>query len=109
MVFSHKGIPKNALLRTIWGHYKSSERRIETSTNENLIQIPGAYFPHSGYTGGLWVEFQPRKLDQITTGGRGGTYRTTASAPRPSPRRAVSSPTAPGGCWPRTCPATACM
>ena len=80
-VFSHKGIPKNALLRTVWSHYKSAERRIETSTNENLIQIPGAYFPHSGYTGGLWVEFQPRKLTQITTGGRGGTYRTTEEGP----------------------------
>jgi hypothetical protein len=77
MILSHNGIPKNALLRTVWSHYKSAERRINTAQNKDLIQVPSVYFPHSGFTGALWIELQPRKLDQINTGGRGGTYRTT--------------------------------
>ena len=82
MIFSHNGIPKNSAIRTVYSHYKSAERRIETFQNENLIQIPSFYFPHSGYTGSLWIEMQPRKLDQINTGGRGGTFRTTEEGPR---------------------------
>jgi hypothetical protein len=80
-IFSHNGIPKNSAIRTAYSHYKSAERRIETFQNENLIQIPSFYFPHSGYTGSLWIEMQPRKLDQINTGGRAGTFKTTEEGP----------------------------
>jgi hypothetical protein len=76
-IFSHNGIPKNSAIRTAYSHYKSAERRIETFQNKGLVQIPSFYFPHSGYTGSLWIEMQPRKLDEINTGGRAGSFKTT--------------------------------
>lgn len=81
MALSHSGIPKNALLRAGWSHTKSAQKRIKDASNANLIQIPNWYFPHSGYTGALWIELVPKKLDQINTGGRGGTFRTSELGP----------------------------
>lgn len=81
MALSHSGIKKNAALRAGWSHYKSAEKRIKDYQNETLVQIPSFYFPHSGYTGSLWLELQPRKLNQINTGGRGGTFSTSDEGP----------------------------
>ncbi len=81
MALSHSGLKKNALIRAGYSHGKSIHKRVVDFTNPNLIQIPNWYFPHSGFTGSLWIELQPYKLERINAGGRGGTYKTNKLGP----------------------------
>jgi len=81
MALSISGIRKPSLIKAGWSHYKSIDKRIKDARTENLIQIPNWYFPHSGFTGGLWIEFQPQELKRINSRGRGGYYEIDKLGP----------------------------
>lgn len=40
--------------------------------NPEMISLPGGFFPHAGFTDGLWINFQAKKIKDMATGGRGG-------------------------------------
>lgn len=81
MPISFSGIKKNALIRSGYSHTKSVSQRVKDFTTPNLIKIPGAYFPHAGFTGSLWMEMTPKELKNISTGNRGGTFSLGVAGP----------------------------
>lgn len=82
MALSYSGLPKSHLLRQGYSGTKGVKKLVRDFKTENLVQIPGAYFPHALHTGSLWVEMQPVELLNVNTGGnRGGSYRTGAEGP----------------------------
>jgi hypothetical protein len=81
MGLSISGIRKPSIVKSGWSHYKSISKRIKDARTQNLIQIPNWYFPHSGFTGGLWLELQPQELKRINSRGRGGYYEIDKLGP----------------------------
>jgi len=49
--------------------------------DQTIYEIPGRFFPQSRYEDSLWVMIQAKKIKNINTSGRGGTYTISKLGP----------------------------